>query len=73
MSDPDAPITPDMCVSTAMPRAALTEDDSANTKKPKVLIVGAGLGGLMLGNLLQKGGIPYDIYERANEVKPLGR
>ncbi|KAF9367894.1 hypothetical protein CPB97_005175, partial [Podila verticillata] len=41
-------------------------------KKPKVLIVGAGLGGLMLGNLLQKGGIPYDIYERAHEVKPLG-
>ncbi|KAH7048071.1 hypothetical protein BKA57DRAFT_52073 [Linnemannia elongata] len=40
--------------------------------RPKVLIVGAGLGGLMLGILLDKIGVPYHIYERALEVKPLG-
>ncbi|KAG0069845.1 hypothetical protein BGZ90_000065 [Linnemannia elongata] len=41
-------------------------------KRPKVLIVGAGLGGMTLGTLLHKAGIPFDIYERASEVKPLG-
>lgn len=42
-------------------------------KRPKVLIVGAGLGGLTLGAILQKSDIPYDIFERASEVKPLGK
>ncbi|KAK3817829.1 MAG: hypothetical protein J3R72DRAFT_480147 [Linnemannia gamsii] len=41
-------------------------------KRPKVLIVGAGLGGLTLGMLLHKANIPFEIYERATEVKPLG-
>ncbi|KAG0023641.1 hypothetical protein BGZ81_008050 [Podila clonocystis] len=40
--------------------------------KPKVLIVGAGIGGLMLAFLLKKGGVPFLIIERASEVKPLG-
>ncbi|KAG9069061.1 hypothetical protein KI688_009952 [Linnemannia hyalina] len=40
--------------------------------RPKVLIVGAGLGGLMLGILLDKIGVPYHIYERSLEVKALG-
>ncbi|KAF9192280.1 hypothetical protein BGZ51_005849 [Haplosporangium sp. Z 767] len=40
--------------------------------KPHVLIVGAGLGGLMMGILLERAGIPYDIFERAAKVKPLG-
>ncbi|KAG0219280.1 hypothetical protein BGX33_003827 [Mortierella sp. NVP41] len=40
--------------------------------RPRVIIVGAGLGGLMLGNLLDKMDVPYHIYERALEVKPLG-
>ncbi|KAG0273713.1 hypothetical protein BGZ95_010487 [Linnemannia exigua] len=42
------------------------------SKRPKVLIVGAGLGGLTLGMLLHKADIPFEIYERASEVKPLG-
>ncbi|KAG9071542.1 hypothetical protein KI688_005754 [Linnemannia hyalina] len=40
--------------------------------KPTVLIVGAGLGGLMLGALLERQGVPYTILERAAAVKPLG-
>lgn len=40
--------------------------------KPKVLIVGAGLGGLMLGALLEKSNVPYLIFERAATIKPLG-
>ncbi|KAF9896849.1 hypothetical protein BX616_006649, partial [Lobosporangium transversale] len=37
-----------------------------------VVIVGAGLGGLFLGILLERARIPYRILERAIEVKPLG-
>ncbi|KAF9277910.1 hypothetical protein BGZ68_008912 [Mortierella alpina] len=44
----------------------------ANLKRPKVLIVGAGVGGITLAILLEKAGVPYDVYERAVEVKPLG-
>ncbi|KAF9136762.1 hypothetical protein BG015_003024 [Linnemannia schmuckeri] len=40
--------------------------------KPTMLIVGASLGGLMLGALLEKSGVPYAIFERATTVKPLG-
>ncbi|KAG0360521.1 hypothetical protein BG005_010545 [Podila minutissima] len=73
LSIPDAlHIKAEVYKSTAKTRAPLTAEDWANMKKPKVLIVGAGIGGLMLANLLQKGNIPFDIYERANEVKPLG-
>ncbi|KFH66034.1 hypothetical protein MVEG_08135 [Podila verticillata NRRL 6337] len=57
---------------TAIPKPHLTPDERENLKKPNVLIVGAGIGGLTLGNLLQKSGIPYLIVERAKEVKPLG-
>ncbi|KAI1312279.1 hypothetical protein EDD11_002998 [Mortierella claussenii] len=39
---------------------------------PKVLIVGAGIGGLTLALLLERIGVEYDIFERASSVKPLG-
>ncbi|KAF9110949.1 hypothetical protein BGX30_007815, partial [Mortierella sp. GBA39] len=42
------------------------------TPRPHVLIVGAGLGGLLLGALLERCDIPYEIFERASSVKPLG-
>lgn len=41
-------------------------------KKPTVMIVGAGLGGLLLGALLKKAGISFNIFERSPTVKQLG-
>ena len=41
-------------------------------EKPAVLIVGAGLGGVTLGLILEAAGVPYAIYEKATTVKPLG-
>ncbi|KAG0293462.1 hypothetical protein BGZ96_002804 [Linnemannia gamsii] len=41
-------------------------------KPPHALIAGAGLGGLFLGILLEEAGIPYEIFERSAEAKPLG-
>ncbi|KAG0221781.1 hypothetical protein BGX31_009564 [Mortierella sp. GBA43] len=40
--------------------------------KPKVLIVGAGLAGLLLGILLERIDVSYQIYERSTTVTPLG-
>lgn len=46
--------------------------NSMTPEKPTVLIVGAGLGGVTLGLILEAAGIPYAIYEKATTVKPLG-
>ncbi|KAG0342669.1 hypothetical protein BG004_005620 [Podila humilis] len=59
-------------VPSAKPKASLSDEEWANMKKPKILIVGAGIGGLMLGLLLEKGGVPYEIVERAKQIRPLG-
>ncbi|KAI1308714.1 hypothetical protein EDD11_004255 [Mortierella claussenii] len=40
--------------------------------KPKVLIIGAGMGGLSLAAILERAQIPYEIYEKAGSLKPLG-
>ncbi|KAF9899616.1 hypothetical protein BX616_002931 [Lobosporangium transversale] len=40
--------------------------------QPSVIIVGAGLGGLLLGALLERIDVPYQIFERAREIRPLG-
>ncbi|KAF8923629.1 hypothetical protein BGZ58_002718, partial [Dissophora ornata] len=42
------------------------------SSQPTVMIVGAGLGGLMLGILFERINIPYHIYERASELRALG-
>ncbi|KAF9900910.1 hypothetical protein EC991_006742 [Linnemannia zychae] len=41
-------------------------------KRPKVLIVGGGIGGLALGAILEKSDTPYEIFERTPVIKPLG-
>ncbi|KAG0050216.1 hypothetical protein BGZ83_005018 [Gryganskiella cystojenkinii] len=45
---------------------------SSTVSRPRVVIVGAGLGGLTLGLLLERADIPYTIVERTPVVKPLG-
>ncbi|KAG0206212.1 hypothetical protein BGX28_002308 [Mortierella sp. GBA30] len=50
----------------------MSNETATTGTRPKVLIVGAGLGGVTLGILLEKAGVPYEIFERAATVKPLG-
>ncbi|KAF9198873.1 hypothetical protein BGZ49_000188 [Haplosporangium sp. Z 27] len=50
----------------------MSTNTSENTTPLQVLIIGAGLGGLMLGAILETAKINYHILERAAEVKPLG-
>ncbi|KAG0354868.1 hypothetical protein BG005_006152 [Podila minutissima] len=45
---------------TANPQPAFTPEEIERLSRPKVLISGAGIGGLTLAILLQKGGIPYE-------------
>ena len=45
---------------------------ATSTSRPKVLIVGGGIGGLSLGLLLERAGVNYTIFERAATIKPLG-
>ncbi|KAF9977637.1 hypothetical protein BGZ73_005353 [Actinomortierella ambigua] len=42
------------------------------SKQPKVIIAGAGIGGLTLAIMLEKASIEYIVLERASEFKPLG-
>ncbi|KAF8978194.1 hypothetical protein BGZ46_006732 [Entomortierella lignicola] len=50
----------------------MSTSDSQTSKKPHVLIVGAGLGGVLLAILLQRQGVSYEIFERSSKVRPLG-
>ncbi|KAF9384440.1 hypothetical protein BGX21_001294, partial [Mortierella sp. AD011] len=45
---------------------------TSNPSNPKIIIAGAGLGGLTLAILLEKASIDYEIFERATTLKPLG-
>ncbi|KAG0011463.1 hypothetical protein BGZ80_000675, partial [Entomortierella chlamydospora] len=45
---------------------------SCDGKTPHVMIVGAGLAGLLLAILLDRINVPYEIYERSDKVRPLG-
>ncbi len=37
-----------------------------------ISIIGAGIGGLTMGLILKQSGYPFNIYERASEIKPVG-
>ena len=54
------------------PKPTNVSTATAMDPQPHILIVGAGLGGLMLGASLERCNIPYTIFERASTVKPLG-
>ncbi|KAG0001402.1 hypothetical protein BGZ80_001503 [Entomortierella chlamydospora] len=45
---------------------------SSGGTRPTVLIVGAGIGGLALGAILERANIPYEIFEKSSSMKPLG-
>ncbi|KAF9409844.1 hypothetical protein BGZ94_001837 [Podila epigama] len=45
---------------------------SSPSRRPKVLIIGGGISGLMLGILLLKGGVPFEIFERSKVPNPAG-
>ncbi|KAF9961493.1 hypothetical protein BGZ70_008267 [Mortierella alpina] len=59
-------------MSSASPSVEFTACVNPNPTKARVIIVGAGIGGLTLAALLERAGIEYQIFERAAMVKPLG-
>ncbi|KAF9287646.1 hypothetical protein BGZ68_001505 [Mortierella alpina] len=48
------------------------EEPLSTSRAGRVIIAGAGIGGLFLAILLERIGIPYLLLERAPRVKPLG-
>ncbi|KAF9199056.1 hypothetical protein BGZ49_010876, partial [Haplosporangium sp. Z 27] len=50
----------------------MSQDVPVDSPRPEVLIIGAGIGGLILAILLEQINIPFRIFERASEVKQLG-
>lgn len=51
----------------------MAQVEPQSTDTLRVMIVGAGIGGLMLAALLEIASIEYSVFERAPDVKPLGK
>ncbi|KAF9344761.1 hypothetical protein BGX26_003938 [Mortierella sp. AD094] len=49
----------------------MSKKSSEAKPRPDVLIIGASIPGLTLAILLEQVSVPYHVYERAAEVKPL--
>ncbi|KAG0311566.1 hypothetical protein BGZ97_011801 [Linnemannia gamsii] len=49
-----------------------TSTSDTTPDRLRVLIVGGGIGGLMLGLMLERASIDYVILERSSEIRPLG-
>ncbi|KAG0267946.1 hypothetical protein BGZ95_002696, partial [Linnemannia exigua] len=49
-----------------------TAASDSTQERLRVLIVGGGIGGLMLGLMLERASIDYVILERSSEIRPLG-
>ncbi|KAF9912938.1 hypothetical protein EC991_007552 [Linnemannia zychae] len=49
-----------------------TTTSESTPERLRVLIVGGGIGGLMLGLMLEQASIDYVILERSSEIRPLG-
>ncbi|KAF9155700.1 hypothetical protein BG015_008931 [Linnemannia schmuckeri] len=49
-----------------------TSTSDSTPDRLRVLIVGGGIGGLMLGLMLERASIDYVILERSSEIRPLG-
>ncbi|KAF9090100.1 hypothetical protein BGX29_011675 [Mortierella sp. GBA35] len=47
-------------------------DQQQQRPSPRIVVVGAGIGGLFMGILLERAGFTYQIFERASHVKALG-
>ncbi|KAG0349976.1 hypothetical protein BG005_010495 [Podila minutissima] len=73
-SIPEQIVPPESMTPQATPNLGppLTLDQLEALGRSKVIIAGAGLAGLTLGILLQKANIPFHVFEKSREFKPLG-
>lgn len=59
---------------SSLPNASFEAEpeNHVGDNKARVIIAGAGIGGLTLAMLLHKANVPFVVLERAQEIKPLG-
>ena len=71
MSDSDD--TSDSDYDETLGATLLLDDTDDDDDEFHVIISGAGIGGLLLANLLEAAGISYEIIERRREMKAYGK